>query len=90
MTKKEATALKIAINKGERYYSTYFASKNGALRVKVYSYSGTDNSNYDKARESRAIASLLNKVAETGIRPRYEIDRKVYQGFLHDTNIVFK
>lgn len=90
MTKKEAEALKKVIN-ADRHYTTYFVNKTGALRVRVYSYDGVANGeNYSPAKERAEIAKLLNKVSNFGIRPKFEIDHKTYQGFIHDTNVVFQ
>lgn len=82
MTKQEATEIKKTI-KG---FPVYFQSKTGKLRVKAY----TCTSNYDKETEQKKIVELLNKVSEGGYRPKYEIEHKTYQGFIHDTDIVFK
>lgn len=82
MTKQESILIKNAI-KG---YSVYFQSKNGKLRVEVYTY----RSNYAKETEQKRIAELLNRVSESGYRPKYEIDYKTYQGFIHVTYIVFQ
>lgn len=84
MTKQEATEIKKAI-KGLPVY-VYFQSKTGKLRVRVYTYTR----NYDKETEQKRIVELLNRVSESGYRPKYEIDHKTYQGFIHDTDIVFQ
>ena len=82
MTKQEATEIKKAI-KG---FTVYFQSKTGKLRVRAYTYT----SNYDKETEQKKIIELLNKVSDSGLRPKYEIEHKTYQGFIHDTNILFQ
>ena len=82
MTKQEATEIKKAI-KG---FTVYFQSKTGKLRVRAYTYT----SNYDKETEQKKIVELLNRVSESGYRPKYEIEHKTYQGFIHDTDIVFQ
>lgn len=82
MTKQEATEIKKAI-KG---FAVYFQSKTGKLRVRAYTYT----SNYDKETEQKKIIELLNRVSESGHRPKYEIEHKTYQGFIHDTDIVFQ
>ena len=84
MTKQVATEIKKAI-KGF-YFRVYFQSKTGKLRVNVYSYT----SNYDKETERNRISELLNRVSECGFRPKFEIDYRTYQGFIHDTDIVFQ
>lgn len=83
MTKQEATEIKKAF-KGD--YSVYFQSKTGKLRVRVYTY----YKDYDKEYEQKKIVELLNKVSASGHRPKYEIDHKTYQGFIHDTFVVFQ
>lgn len=82
MTKQEATEIKKAI-KG---FTVYFQSKTGNLRVRAYTYT----SNYDKETEQKRIVELLNRVSESGYRPKYEIEHRTYQGFIHDTDIVFQ
>lgn len=83
MTKQEAIEIKKAI-KG---FTVYFQSKTGKLRVRVYTYT----SNYDKETEQKKIVELLNRVVSgCGYRPKYEIEHKTYQGFIHDTDIVFQ
>ena len=82
MTKQQATEIKKAI-KG---FTVYFQNKTGKLRVIVYKYT----SNYDKETEQKRIVELLNRVSLSGYRPKYEIDHKTYQGFIHDTDIVFQ
>lgn len=82
MTKQEATEIKKAI-KG---FTVYFQSKTGKLRVRAYTYT----SNYDKETEQKRIVELLNRVSESGYRPKYEIEHRTYQGFIHDTDIVFQ
>ena len=83
MTKQEANEIKKAI-KG---YTVYFQSKTGKLRVRVYTYI---NDAYDKECEHKRIVELLNRVSKNGYRPKYEIDHKTYQCFIHDTDIVFQ
>ena len=82
MTKQQATEIKKAI-KG---FTVYFQSKTGKLRVTAYTYT----SNYDKETEQKRIVELLNRVSESGYRPKYEIEHRTYQGFIHDTDIVFQ
>lgn len=82
MTKQEATKIKKLI-KG---FTVYFQSKTGKLRVIAYTYT----SNYDKETEQKRILELLNRVSESGYRPKYEIEHKTYQCFIHDTDIVFQ
>ena len=83
MTKQEAVEIKKALH-GE--WKVYFQSNTGKLRVIAYSY--TDN-RYVKEDEQKKVSELLNKVAASGHRPAYEIDHKTYQGFIHDTYVVF-
>ena len=82
MIRQEATEIKKAF-KG---FPVYFQSKTGKLRVRAYTY----KSNYDKETEQKRIVELLNRVSESGYRPKYEIEHKTYQGFIHDTDIVFQ
>ena len=83
MTKAQAAELKKVINQDGRYV-TYFSSKAQTLSVRVYSYL---NDNYDADTEKQKIVRLLNKAS--GMRPKYEIKRRTYQGFIHDTDIIF-
>lgn len=84
MTKQEANEIKKGL-KGD--YTVYFQSKTGKLRVRAYTYC---NNNYDKDIEQKNIIKLLNRVSADGHRPIYEIEHKTYQGFIHDTCIVFQ
>lgn len=83
MTKQEAVEIKKSLH-GE--WKVYFQSKAGKLRIIAYTYY---ESTYAKEDEQRKIVELLNKVASSGHRPAYEIDHKTYQGFIHDTYVVF-
>lgn len=83
MTKYEANEIKKFI-KG---YPVYFQSKTGKLRVRAYTYI---NYSYDKALELERICELLNILSCNGLRPKYEIEHKTYQGFIHDTLVVFQ
>ena len=83
MTKQQAGEIKKAI-KG---YPVYFQSKTGKLRVRVYTYI---NDAYDKECEAKGIVELLNRVSKSGFRSKYDIEHKTYQGFIHDTLIVFQ
>lgn len=88
MTKAQANEIKKIINKDEAApYTTYYQSKNEVLRVRVYTY---NNDKYDSAKEKEEIIKLLNKLSANGMRPRYSIDHKTYQGFIHDTFVIFQ
>lgn len=82
MTKQESIEIKKAI-KG---FVVYFQSKTGKLRVKAYTYT----SNYDKEIEHDRILELLNIVSLSGHRPKFVIEYKTYQGFIHNTDIIFQ
>ena len=82
MTKAQAIELKKTINKG-RKYTTYFSNKNGTMSVRVYTYI---NNFYEADKEAQAINELLSIVPGKA----YEIKRRTYQGFIHDTDIIFK
>lgn len=84
MKKQDTISIKRVINTDKRY-STYYQSKTEELRVEVYRY----YEKYDKAVEKNEILKVLNKISENGLRPRYKIDKKTYQGFIHITYIVF-
>ena len=85
MIKSQAIELKKAINKEHRY-PTYYSSKAQTLSVRVYEYI---NDKYDTELEKQCIVNLLNKITKLEQRPRYEIKRRTYQGFIHDTDIIF-
>ncbi len=82
MTKQDSVVIKNVI-KG---YPVYFQSKTGKLRVRAYTYT----CNYDKVAEDNAILNLLKLVSDSGHRPQFDIEHKTYQGFIHDTYIVFQ
>ena len=82
MTKQESMTLKKMIN--QEKYTTYFSAKRGTMSVRVYSYI---NNNYDKEAEKTAIEKVLNLTSE--MFTQYEIKRRTYQGFIHDTDLIF-
>ena len=84
MKKQDTLSIKRVINSDKRY-STYYQSKTEELRVEVYRY----YENYDKEVEKNQILKVLNKLSESGLRPRYKIDKKTYQGFIHITYVIF-
>lgn len=83
MTKAEGSDLKKIINT-EKKYKTYFSSKAGTLSVRVYTYT---NSDYHPADEKNAINTLINSLGANC--PSYTIIRRTYQGFIHDTDVLF-
>lgn len=87
MTKQEAVQLKKIINSDGHHYSTFFKSKEGVLRVCVYGYHSKCSS-YNEKLEKECISEVLDKIQHT-MRPRFEIDRKRFQGYLNYTYIVF-
>lgn len=87
MTKELAKEIKKAIN-AEKRYTTYFNNKTEELRVRVHTYNNFKNENTDEEIKNN-ICKLLNKIDKAGLRPRYRIDNKTYQGFIHDTLVVF-
>ena len=82
MTKEQAVELKRLINQDKRY-PTYYSSKAQTMSARVYTYT---NNAYDAEAERNAIDELLAKVPGAP----YEIKRRTYQGFIHDTDIIFK
>lgn len=82
MDKAKATELKKQINQSKRY-PTYYFSKTGTMSVRVYTYTNND---YSAPAEEKAIEELL------GLTPgeKYSIKRRTYQGFIHDTDIIFE
>lgn len=84
MTKQQANEIKKVLKEN---YFTLYQSKKEQLRVRVYTYI---NDCYDEKEEKENIIKLLNKISANGYRPQYEIERRTYQGFIHDTNIIFK
>ena len=85
MKKAEISKIKKAINQDRRYI-TYYASNTEELRITVYRY--TDK--YDEAKEKTSILDILNKLTANGMRPKYRIDHKTYQGFIHCTYVILK
>lgn len=83
MKRIEAIPIKSIIRNDN--YRVYYQSKKEQLRVCVYTW--TDN--YNRQNETIAILDLLKKISNAGHRPLYRIDYKVYQGFIHDTYVVF-
>lgn len=86
MTKTIANDMRTTINSYGKRYATYFSSKAQTLSFRVYSYT---NNTYDKEMEEYAIIGLLNKVAHAGYRNSYKIVKRTYQGFIHDTDVIF-
>lgn len=86
MKKAEINKIKKVINQ-DKHYTTYYKSEAEELRIMVYSY-GDCGSKYDETKEKESIIYLLNKLSSNGLRPKYRIDHKTYQGFLHNTYLV--
>ena len=82
MTKAQSAEIKAIIGKG---YKTYYSSQKEQLSVRVYSYI---NNNLNAEAMERSIKNLLNKVE--GMHLQYEIIQRTYQGFIHDTCVIFK
>lgn len=83
MTRIEALKIKSIIRNDN--YKVYYQSKNEELRVIVYSWTN----NYNRDDETNGILYLLRKISDAGHRPMYRIEHKVYQGFIHNTYVVF-
>lgn len=82
MDKAQATALRKQINQNRRY-PTYYSSKTGTMSVRVYTY---NNNEYSEPTEKKAIEKLLSLTPGE----KYSIKRRTYQGFIHDTDIIFE
>lgn len=82
MDKVQATALRKQINQNKRY-PTYYSSKTGKMSVRVYTYI---NNEYSEPAEKNAINKLLSLVTWE----KYSIKHRTYQGFIHDTDIIFE
>lgn len=87
MTRAEIKEIKKIINQG-KHYRTYFKRDTGELRVIVFEHN-TYYGPLDKDKERNSILDLLNKLVSGGLRPRFKIDRKRYQGYLDFTYVVF-
>lgn len=83
MTRIKAIQVKSIIR--EDNYRVYYQSKKEELRVRVYTWTN----NYNREDETIAILDLLRKISDFGHRPMYRIYHKVYQGFIHNTYVVF-
>lgn len=86
MTREQANTLRAVINDGARYITNY-SCKAETLRVKVYEQ--IDGYRYTD-REREQVVKLLNRVANGYGRPKYEIKRIRYQGFLTVTVVEFR
>lgn len=82
MTKEQATELKKDIKKVGKY-PVYFSSKSGELSVRVYTYI---NDNYYPQEEEKCITDLMDNLSTEA---RWFIKHRTYQGFIHDTCIIF-
>ena len=82
MTKAQATELKGQIKK-VGIYPMYFSSKTGELSVRVYSYI---NDRYDPNAEAICIDELRSRIVTDA---EWIIKHRTYQGFIHDTCIIF-
>ena len=81
MTKAESKKVKSLINtEGDKYTATH-SDKTGLLSIRVYTYI---NNNYDPEREAEAIEKLVGKLGGM----EYQVKRRTYQGFIHDTDII--
>lgn len=94
MKKAEISKIKKAINQ-DKHYTTYYSSKTEELRITVYTYDddngiGYNSGRYNKAKENASILDVLNKLTANGMRPKYRIDHKTYQGFIHCTYVILK
>ena len=94
MKKAEINKIKKAINQ-DKHYTTYYSSKTEELRITAYTYDdangiGYNSGKYNAAKEKASILDILNKLTANGLRPKYRIDHKTYQGFIHCTYVVLQ
>ena len=83
MTKEQAAEIKRQL-KSLGKYSTYFTSKTGELSVRVYTYINDD---YDPAKQTECIEKVLNDIKTDA---EWIVKQRTYQGFIHDTCIIYK
>lgn len=86
MEKAEINKIKKVINQ-EKHYTTYFQKEKGELRIIVYEHN-TYYGEKNKAAENNAVLKVLNKLSNNGLRPKYRIDHKTYQGYIQVTYII--
>jgi len=85
LTKEQAAKIKRVINQAERY-KTYYDSTKCELRVQVFR-----TYNQETALSKQEVSAICNVLSMVqGIRAKYRIDRKQYQGFINITYVVFK
>ncbi len=92
MKPAEVKKIKKIINQ-DKHYKTYYKSNTEELRVMVYQFDD-DGSNiysgnkYTESKEKESIIKLLNKLSSNGLRPKYKIEHKKYQGFINCTYVI--
>lgn len=89
MTKLQANEIKRVINK-DNNYTTYYTSKKEELRVRVYTYLDREVAEglpiNEKQKEK--ISELLRILKDNGIKSNYKIEKKRYQGFINDIDVI--
>ena len=85
LTREQAAEIKRAINQEERY-RTYYDRTKRELRVQVIR-----TPNKETALSKQEVSAICNVLSMAqGIRAKYRIDRKQYQGFVNITYVVFQ
>ena len=87
MTRQTANEIKKFINT-EKHYQTYYNSKSEVSRVLVNQY--YDGRAEQAAETKKRIQEVLVKLQNNGLRPRFEIEHKRYQGFINCIYLIFR
>lgn len=90
MTKEIANKIKKLIKSNlSGTYTFYYQTRTEQLRVSTITKNLSRNA-VDTEEEQRICIAILNLLTENGLRPKYYIDKKIYQGYLDCRYIVFK
>lgn len=87
MTKQQAEEIKKILNKK---YQVYFNSKKGELRVCFICWNTGFLGKLDENNVTKSALAILRTLTENGLRPKYRLDKKMYQGFLDCRYLVFE
>lgn len=88
MTREQVKRIKEAINVKERGWKTRFDSKTGEFSITLSVYvDGHEKEGQAKAHSN--IISITQALTVYGMRPRFRIKTRRYQGFLNHVVMVF-
>lgn len=86
MTKQQANEIKKVLGKT---YGYYYNSKKNELRVEYACWNQSFLGKLDENKVKEGALAILRKLNESGLRPKYRLEKKMYQGFLDCRYVVF-